>query len=142
MRHVFLTSDNLMDNNLLHRSKAKTLPTHSSAEELANKFGNFFHDKVQLLHAALKTSPCPRPDIDTSSYITKGSGPINPRQELTMLTAATQKEVSNLLTGSYTNSAFEEMFKCHKPFLDKHHQQNSEGRYAYCNESSLCNTNT
>ena len=87
-------------NNLLHRSKAKTLPTHSSAEELANKFGNFFHDKVQLLHAALKTSPCPRPDMDTSSYITKGSGPINPRQELTMLTPATQKEVSNLLKKS------------------------------------------
>ena len=83
-------------NNLLHRSKVKTLPTHSSA----NKFGNFFHDKVQLLHAALKTSPCPRPDMDTSRYITKGSGPINPRQELTMLTPATQKEVSNLLKKS------------------------------------------
>ena len=87
-------------NNFLHRSKAKTLPTHSSAGELANKFGNFFHDKVQLLHAALKTSPCPRPDMDTSSYITKGSGPINPRQELTMLTPATQKEVFNLLKKS------------------------------------------
>ena len=57
-------------------------------------------DKVQLLHAALKTSPCPRPDMDTSGYITKGSGPINPRQELTMLTPATQKEVSNLLKKS------------------------------------------
>ena len=38
--------------------------------------------------------------MDTSGYITKGSGPINPRQELTMLTPATQKEVSNLLKKS------------------------------------------
>ena len=84
-------------NNLLHRGSSTPLPSHSSAADLAERFANFFSDKIVQIINELVTSDIDIDDLDTSI-------PSAPQSLLTAFEPSTEEEISKLLSQSANKS--------------------------------------
>ena len=88
-------------NKLLYKGKVSSLPSHTSVEELANRFADFFTDKIvkirRVLGSDVFTQDTPDSNIETPSNTSKPP-------ELSSFEPASQEEILKLIKESASKS--------------------------------------
>jgi len=87
-------------NSLLFKKKECSLPSHTSAEQLANKFSDFFHNKIVRIRTSLTSDRCSTDSTSTTSS-SQNSADI---PQLTTFVEASEAEISKLISRSPTKS--------------------------------------
>ena len=83
-------------NTLLNKTNEQHLPSHDSAEEVANRFGNYFHDKIVKIREDLST---------LRESVTHEEPPTEPVQcRLTEFEPASEKEVKKIIMDTASKS--------------------------------------
>ena len=85
-------------NKLLNRGKHSILPDHDCAESLANRFVNYFDDKIAQIRIDLEKSPLSTPDHLTDINATFNGVPL---QEFTLVS---HEDVRKIISASPTKS--------------------------------------
>jgi exonuclease III len=66
-------------NQLLHKTKDVTLPTHDSEKELADKFSTFFENKIRVISQSFEIG---NPPLDSNEYNSLGARPLTSYQSV------------------------------------------------------------
>jgi DNA-directed RNA polymerase subunit F len=83
-------------NTLLNKTNEQHLPSHDSAKEVANRFGNYFHDKIVKIREDLST---------LRESVTHEEPPTEPVQcRLTEFEPASEKEVKKIIMDTASKS--------------------------------------